>query len=91
MHSDDSFLIRIKVPRTPAGYPAADGSDWMTTMLRLTLLIHALASTVIMGVGIVAVLVMGFVSAKAIIAAIVIGLILGVPVAWLIAQKLHEG
>ncbi|WP_143089850.1 hypothetical protein [Tropicimonas isoalkanivorans] len=60
-------------------------------MLRLTLLIHALASTVIMGVGIVAVLVMGFVSAKAIIAAIVIGLILGVPVAWLIAQKLHEG
>jgi hypothetical protein len=91
MHSDDSFLIRIKVTRTPAGYPASHASDWTTTMLRLTILIHALASTVLTGIGIVAVLVMGFVTAKAIIAAIVLGLILGIPVAWLIAQKLHEG
>ncbi len=60
-------------------------------MLRLTLLIHTLASTVIMGVGIVAVLVMGYVSGTAIIAAIIAGLVLGVPVAWLIAKKLHEG
>ncbi|WP_068109766.1 hypothetical protein [Tropicimonas marinistellae] len=60
-------------------------------MLRLTLLIHALASTVLMGVGIVAALVLGFVSATAIVAAIVGGLLLGIPAAWLIAKKLHEG
>lgn len=60
-------------------------------MLRLTLLLHTLTSTVIMGVGIVAALVMGFVSATAIVAAILVGLVLGLPVAWLIAKKLHEG
>lgn len=59
-------------------------------MLRLTLLIHAIASTVIMGVGIVAVLVAGFVSGKAIVAAIISGFVLGLPVARLIAQKLDQ-
>ncbi|WP_116130959.1 hypothetical protein [Tropicimonas sp. IMCC34043] len=59
-------------------------------MLRLVTLIYSLTSTVIMGVGIVTVLVMGLVTAQAIVAAIVAGLILGLPVAWLIAKKLYE-
>ena len=59
-------------------------------MLRLTLLLHAIASTVLMGIGIVAALTMGFVSAKAIIIAIVAGLVLGYPAARLIAKELHE-
>lgn len=56
----------------------------------MLLLFHAIASTVIMGVGIVAALVMGFVSGMAIVVCIVAGLVLGFPVAWLIAKKLDE-
>ncbi|SDL06960.1 hypothetical protein [Aliiruegeria lutimaris] len=59
-------------------------------MFRLTLLLHAITSTVIMGVGIVAALVMGFVSATAIILSILAGLFLGWPVARLIAKELYE-
>ncbi|PRY23672.1 hypothetical protein CLV78_104163 [Aliiruegeria haliotis] len=59
-------------------------------MTRLALIVHALASTVIMGIGIVVVLVAGWVSAAAIIGAIVAGLVLGIPVAWLIAKELYE-
>lgn len=59
-------------------------------MFRLTLLLHAITSTVIMGIGIIAALVMGYVSATAIIAAIVAGFVLGWPVARLIAKELHE-
>ncbi len=43
-----------------------------------------------MGVGITAALVLGHVSAKAIILAIIAGLLLGWPVARLIAKKLDE-
>ncbi|MFD0978944.1 hypothetical protein [Tropicimonas aquimaris] len=60
-------------------------------MLRLTLLLHAITSTVIMGTGIVAVLVMGFVSGVAILACVLAGIVLGFPLAWLIAKKLREG
>ena len=59
-------------------------------MFRLTLLLHAIAATVISGVGIVAALVLGFVSAGAIIAALTGGFVLGWPVARLIAKELHE-
>lgn len=59
-------------------------------MLRLVSLIYSLTSTVIMGIGIIAVLVAGYVSATAIIGAIVAGLILGLPLAWLVAKKLYE-
>ena len=59
-------------------------------MFRLTLLLHAISSTVIMGVGIIAALVMGFVSATAIILSIFAGLVLGWPVARLIAKELYE-
>ena len=59
-------------------------------MFRLTLLLHAISSTVIMGAGIVAALVMGFVSATAIILSILAGLVLGWPVARLIAKELYE-
>ncbi|MDV7141981.1 hypothetical protein R3X27_04715 [Tropicimonas sp. TH_r6] len=57
-------------------------------MFRLTLLLHAIASTVIMGIGIVAALTLGFVSAKAIVIAIIAGLVLGWPIARLIAKEL---
>jgi hypothetical protein len=60
-------------------------------MLRLTSLIYSLTSTVFMGVGIVAVLVAGYGTAHAIIAAIAAGFVLGLPAAWLIAKKLYEG
>ncbi len=59
-------------------------------MLRLTFLLHGIAATVIAGTGIVVVLVLGFVSALAIGGAIAFGLVLGLPVARLIAQKLSE-
>ncbi|MFV0359272.1 hypothetical protein [Tropicimonas sp.] len=59
-------------------------------MLRLTLLLHALVSTVLMGVGIVAVLVLGYISAQAIAGAIAAGFIVGFPVARHIAKKLCE-
>ncbi len=59
-------------------------------MFRLTLLLHAIASTVIMGVGIILALALGYVSARAIVIAILAGLVLGWPVARLIAKELYE-
>ncbi len=56
----------------------------------LTLILHAIISTVLMGVGMVTLLTLGYVSAPALIAAILAGLVLGWPVARLIAKKLHE-
>ena len=60
-------------------------------MFRLTSLIYSLTSTVIIGVGIIIVLVAGYSTATAIVAAIAAGFALGLPVAWLIAKKLYEG
>lgn len=57
----------------------------------MILLIHSIASTVIMGVFITTALVTGHVSGTAIIASIVLGIVLGFPAARLIAKKLDEG
>jgi hypothetical protein len=60
-------------------------------MFRLASIIYTLASTTIMGVLIIAALTMGFVSSTAILAAVAAGLVLGLPVAWIVAKKLSEG
>ncbi|RYH10555.1 CTP synthetase [Tropicimonas sp. IMCC6043] len=59
-------------------------------MFRLTLLLHAIVSTVLMGTGITAALVLGYVSGIAIGAAILGGLVFGWPIARLIAKELYE-
>lgn len=59
-------------------------------MTRLFSLIYSLASTVLVGVALVATLVSGFVTGPAIIAAIVIGFVVAVPVAYVIAKRLHS-
>lgn len=59
-------------------------------MFRLTLLLHSIVSTVLMGTGIVVALVLGYVSALAIVAAILGGIALGWPIARLIAKELYQ-
>ena len=59
-------------------------------MSGLTLVLHAIVATVLAGVGIVAALTLGYVSAGPILSAILVGLVLGWPVARLIAKELHK-
>ncbi len=54
----------------------------------LMMAIHALAMTVIMGIGIIAEMVAGIVEGRAILIAVLAGFFLGMPVAWVVARKL---
>jgi hypothetical protein len=57
-------------------------------MNRLFFVIFSVASVSLMGTGIVIVLIMGMVTAKAIIAASVAGLLLSIPVSWMVARAI---
>ncbi|MEZ5724492.1 hypothetical protein [uncultured Paracoccus sp.] len=59
-------------------------------MTRLFFLLLSLIMTTLAGIGVIAVLVMGFETATAIIAAAAIGAVIAVPVAWLVARKLEN-
>ena len=60
-------------------------------MGRLFPLIWSLASTVLMGTGLVVVLVAGYVTGVAIVAALALGAVAAIPVAWVIARALYQG
>lgn len=57
-------------------------------MTRLMMIIYSMASTSLMGVGVIVALTMGMVSVKAIVIAAVLGAILAVPVSWLVAREI---
>jgi len=59
-------------------------------MLRLASILYSLIGSSLAGVGVIAVLVAGFVSVKAILLAAVTGAVLGLPVAWLVARQLYQ-
>jgi hypothetical protein len=58
---------------------------------RLWSLVYSLASTVLMGVCLVSVLVAGYVSGVAIVAALATGALLAIPASWVIARALWSG
>ncbi len=60
-------------------------------MGRLWSLVYSLASTVLMGVCLVSVLVAGYVSGVAIVAALATGALLAIPASWVIARALWSG
>lgn len=57
-------------------------------MLRLALILHAIAATVLMGIGITAVLAAGMVTGMSILVAAAGGFLLAIPLSWLIARKM---
>lgn len=57
-------------------------------MTRVALMIFSVIATTLMGMGVVAVLTMGYVTAKAIIAAAVVGFVLALPVTWMVARSI---
>lgn len=57
-------------------------------MTRLMMIIYSMASTALMGVGVIVALTMGMVSVKAIVTAAVLGAILALPVSWFIARQI---
>lgn len=57
-------------------------------MTRVALAIFSVIATTLMGIGIVAVLTMGYVTAQAIIAAAVVGFVLALPVTWMVARSI---
>ncbi|MEQ3672368.1 hypothetical protein [Pseudophaeobacter sp.] len=59
-------------------------------MLRLASILYSLIGSSLAGVGVIAVLVAGFVSVNAILLAAVGGAVLGLPVAWLVARQLYQ-
>ncbi|MFT6459242.1 MAG: hypothetical protein ACJARR_003118 [Pseudophaeobacter arcticus] len=59
-------------------------------MLRLASILYSLIGSSLAGVGVIAVLVAGFVSVNAILLAAVGGAVLGLPVAWLVARQLYR-
>lgn len=60
-------------------------------MLRLASILYSLIGSSLAGVGVIAVLVAGFVTVKAILIAAAVGAVLGAPVAWLVARQLYQG
>ncbi|WP_083100188.1 hypothetical protein [Pseudophaeobacter leonis] len=59
-------------------------------MLRLASVLYSLIGSSLAGVGVIAVLVAGFVSVPAILVAAALGAVLGAPVAWLVARQLYQ-
>lgn len=57
-------------------------------MLRLALVLHALVATVLMGIGVTAVLSMGQATGSQILLAAGAGFVLSVPVSWLVAREI---
>lgn len=57
-------------------------------MFRLTLVLFSIASTTLMGVGIVVALTLGFDTLVPIVVAAAIGLVAAAPVSWLLARQL---
>lgn len=59
--------------------------------IRLMSLLYSVISTTIMGIFVTAALSMGVVTGRAIIACVVAGLVLSVPVSWLVARNISAG
>lgn len=59
-------------------------------MLRLALILHAVVATVLMGIGVTAVLAMGKGTSGPILLAVAAGFLLSIPVSWLIARQLMK-
>jgi hypothetical protein len=57
-------------------------------MTRVAMTIFSMVATTLMGIGVIAVLVMGYVSAQAIVAAALVGLVLALPVTWAVARAI---
>ncbi|CUH89780.1 hypothetical protein PH5382_03733 [Phaeobacter sp. CECT 5382] len=57
-------------------------------MLRLASILYSLIGSSLAGIGVIAVLVGGFFTVEAILAAAGVGALLGLPVAWLVARQL---
>ncbi|MCX7567301.1 hypothetical protein OS189_13190 [Sulfitobacter sp. F26169L] len=57
-------------------------------MLRLAAILYSIIATSLAGTGVIAVLVMGYVSVPAILVAAGVGAVLGLPVSYLIARKI---
>lgn len=59
-------------------------------MLRLASILYSLIGSSLAGVGVIAVLVAGFATVKAILFAAIAGAVLGLPVAWFVARQLYQ-
>ena len=57
-------------------------------MVRLTMIIFAVAGTTLAGIGVVIILSANMATAQNIIAAAALGAVLAVPISWLIAKKI---
>lgn len=57
-------------------------------MLRLALILHAIAATVLMGVGVTAVLAAGMGTMQPILLAAAAGFLASIPISWLVARKI---
>lgn len=60
-------------------------------MSRLFMLLLSLSMGTLAGIGVIIVLVLGYVSAGAILGAALVGAVLAVPVTWLIARRMTQG
>ncbi len=60
-------------------------------MIRLASILYSIIGTTLAGIGVIFVLTTGYDSVTAIIAAVVIGAVIGLPVSYLIARKIIQG
>ncbi|PCJ04354.1 MAG: hypothetical protein COB16_18950 [Rhodobacteraceae bacterium] len=57
-------------------------------MLRLASILYSLIATSLAGIGVIIVLVAGFVSVPAIFGSAVVGAVIAIPVSWLVARQI---
>ncbi|MCB5425403.1 hypothetical protein H0274_09050 [Altererythrobacter sp. CC-YST694] len=60
-------------------------------MLRLAMILHFVIGATLMGVGVIAILVMGQTTPLSIILAACAGFVLAIPVSWLVARAITRG
>ncbi len=59
-------------------------------MFRLASILYSLIGTSLAGIGIIAVLTMGYVTVKAIVVTAIAGFVLAMPVAWIVARQIYS-
>lgn len=59
-------------------------------MLRLTMLMYSIVGSTLAGIGVIAVLSMGWYDVPSILTGAVLGAVLGVPASWLVARALQS-
>jgi hypothetical protein len=83
-------LRQIKDLPSLWGHTPLTGHERTPDMLRLSLLLYSIVGSTLAGVGVIAVLTLGWYDVPSILTGAVVGAVLGVPASWMVARTLQS-